>query len=339
MKYTQLGQSGLIVSKLAFGSMTFGSGNIPSVYKVADNEAQTMVDQALDAGINFFDTADAYADGQGEVILGRLLRSRRHETIIATKVGNRVGSGLVQTGLSRKHIIRSVEDSLTRLGTDYIDLYIVHKTDPFTPLQETLEALNDVVRQGKVRYIGYSNWPAWMAAQAVQMQKDRGWAAFINGQMYYSLIGRDIEHEITPFMQSNGIGLTVWSPLAGGFLSGKYTRENMKDPSHRLSGFDFLPHDKEWGFTVLDTVQEIAKAHAATAAQVSVAWLLAQSHVSSVLIGASNPSQLTNNLQAAQLELTTEEIAKLNLLTRPQPLYPNWFTDMLLDPQVVQALK
>jgi aryl-alcohol dehydrogenase-like predicted oxidoreductase len=339
MKYIRLGQSGLIVSKLAFGAMTFGSGDIPSIYKVAEKEAQRMVDQALDAGINFFDTADAYAGGQSEEILGRLLGSRRKDTIIATKVGNRVGSGIVQTGLSRKHIFNSVEDSLTRLNTNYIDLYIVHKTDPFTPLEETLEALNDLVRQGKVRYIGFSNWPAWMAAQAVQMQKERGWATFINGQMYYSLIGRDIEHDITPFMQNSGIGLTVWGPLAGGFLSGKYTRDNLNDPNNRLSGFDFLPHDKEWGFTVLDTVQEIAKKHEVTAAQVAIAWLLAQSHVNSVLIGASKTSQLANNLQVVELMLTKEEITKLNNLTRPKPLYPNWFTEKLLDSQVVEALK
>ncbi|MBW7455547.1 aldo/keto reductase, partial [Paenibacillus sepulcri] len=273
MKYVQLGNSGLIVSRLAFGAMTFGTGNIPSVYKVGQDHAQGLIDQALAAGINFFDTADGYADGQSEEMLGRLLGARRKETVIATKAGFRSGPGLVQAGLSRKHLFAACEASLARLNTDYIDLYIVHKTDPFTPLEETLEALNDLVRQGKIRYIGYSNWPAWLAAQAVQMQRERRWATFINGQMYYSLIGRDIEHDTVPFMKSAGVGLTVWSPLASGFLSGKYTRDNLKDPNNRLSSFDFIPLDKEWGFSILDTVGDIARAHDATPAQVSLAWL------------------------------------------------------------------
>ncbi|CAG7637152.1 aldo/keto reductase [Paenibacillus allorhizosphaerae] len=339
MKYAQLGNSGLLVSKLAFGAMTFGSGNVPSVYKVELDQAQKLVDRAIDAGINFFDTADGYADGQSEEMLGRLLKARRQETVIATKAGFRVGKGLVQAGLSRKHLFAACEASLTRLNTDYIDLYIVHKTDPFTPLQETLEALNDLVRQGKVRYIGYSNWPAWMAAQAVQLQRERGWATFINGQMYYSLIGRDIEHDSVPFMNNNGVGLTVWSPLAGGFLSGKYTRDNLKDPDNRLSGFDLLPHDKEWGFSVLDTVRDIAHSHNATPAQVSLAWLLAQSHVSSVLVGSSKIAQLEDNLKVAELKLTTEEVALLEQLTRPTPLYPNWFSAMMIDSVVAKALK
>ncbi|UUZ86225.1 aldo/keto reductase [Paenibacillus sp. P26] len=339
MKYGRLGNSGLVVSKLAFGAMTFGSGNIPSVYKVGQDQAQELVDRALESGINFFDTADAYADGQSEEMLGKLLGKRRKENIIATKVGIRMGAGLVQTGLSRKHLFDACEASLTRLNTDYIDLYIVHKTDPFTPLEETLEALNDLVRQGKVRYIGYSNWPAWMAAQAVQMQKERGWATFINGQMYYSLVGRDIEHDTVPFMSGGGVGLTVWSPLAGGFLSGKYTRDNLKDPDNRLAGFDFLPHDKEWGFTVLDAVRGIAEGHGASSAQVSLAWSLAQPHVSSVLVGSSKMSQLEDNLKAADLALSTDEIARLEELTRPVPLYPNWFTTMMLDTQMAEALK
>ncbi|AJY76857.1 aldo/keto reductase [Paenibacillus beijingensis] len=339
MKYVQLGNSGLIVSKLAFGAMTFGSGNIPSVYKVGEDQAQELVDRALAAGINFFDTADAYADGQSEEMLGRLLGTRRKETIIATKAGNRVGPGLLQTGLSRKHLFDACEASLARLNTDYIDLYIVHKTDPFTPLEETLDALNDLVRQGKVRYIGYSNWPAWMAAQAIQMQRERGWATFINGQMYYSLVGRDIEHDTIPFMKNNGVGLTVWSPLAGGFLSGKYTRDNLNDANNRLSGFDFLPHDKEWGFTVLDSIRDIAREHDVTPAQISLAWLLAQPQVSSVLVGSSKISQLEDNLRTVELNLSTEQLAALNQLTRPTPLYPNWFTTMTLDARIAEALK
>ncbi|MBD0383547.1 aldo/keto reductase [Paenibacillus sedimenti] len=339
MKYAILGQSGLLVSRLAFGAMTFGSGNNPSVYKVDQSGAQQLINRALDAGINFFDTADGYADGQSEEILGRLLGSRRKEMVIATKGGFRVGPGLIQAGLSRKHLFEACEASLRRLNTDYIDLYIVHKTDPYTPLEETLEALNDLVRQGKVRYIGYSNWPAWQAAQAVSIQRERRWASFINGQLYYSLVGRDIEHETVPFAVQNRIGLTVWSPLAGGFLSGKYTKENWNDDQNRLSGFDFLPHDKEWGFNILDTVREIAGVYGATPAQVSLAWLLAQPHISSVLVGSSKLAQLEDNLSAVELQLSAGDIARLDEITRPVSLYPNWFTAKTTDTQIAKALE
>ncbi|WP_141431801.1 aldo/keto reductase [Bacillus sp. 03113] len=339
MKYTLLGNTGLVVSKLAFGTMTFGSGNIPSVYKVNQNDAKAMVDRALALGINFFDTADAYADGQSEIMLGKLLKEHRHEVIISTKVGMRIGRGLIQTGLSRKHLMDSCEASLKRLGTDTIDLYIVHKTDPLTPLEETLEALNDLVRSGKVRYIGYSNWPAWMAAKALQMQKDHGWAQFITSQMYYSLVGRDIEHEVAPFLKASGVGLMVWSPLASGFLSGKYNRDNLTNPNNRLSGFDFIPLNKEWGFQVVDKLREIADSHGASPAQVSLSWLLAQSHVSTVLLGSSNIKQLEDNLKAVNLSLCSEELTVLDDLTRPAALYPNWFTEALLDPQVMEAIR
>ncbi|MFC4100218.1 aldo/keto reductase [Paenibacillus xanthanilyticus] len=339
MQYTALGRSGLLVSRLAFGAMTFGSGNNPSVYKVDHGGAKQLIDRALEAGINFFDTADGYADGQSEEMLGLLIGSRRQSVVIATKAGFRVGPSLVQAGLSRKHLFAACEASLKRLNTDYIDLYIVHKTDPHTPLEETLEALNDLVREGKVRYIGYSNWPAWLAAQALTMQRERGWASFINGQLYYSLVGRDIEHETVPFAVRNGVGITVWSPLAGGFLSGKYTRENLKDEQNRLGGFDFLPHDKEWGFRVLDTVREIAEEHEATPAQVSLAWLLAQPHVASVLVGSSKLAQLEDNLRAAELRLSEANVAKLNELSRPAALYPNWFIAMTDDTQVADVLR
>ncbi|GIO57720.1 MULTISPECIES: aldo/keto reductase [Paenibacillus] len=338
MKYARLGNSGLIVSKLAFGAMTFGTGNLPSVYKVGPSAARQLVDEALAAGINFFDTADGYADGQSEEMLGQLLGSRRQEVVIATKGGFRAGPALVQSGLSRKHLFAAAEASLKRLGTDYIDLYIVHKTDPFTPLEETLEALNDLVRQGKVRYIGFSNWPAWLAAKAVQIQRERGWATFISGQMYYSLVGRDVEYDILPFMKDAGVGLTVWSPLAGGFLSGKYSRSNLQDPDGRLSGFDIIPFDKEWGFAVLDHVHSIADAHGVTAAQVSLAWLLSKAGVSSVLVGASKMSQLEDNLKAIDLELTAEEMLLLDQATQPRPLYPNWFADSMLDAEHMKAL-
>jgi aryl-alcohol dehydrogenase-like predicted oxidoreductase len=318
--------------------MTFGSGNLNTIYKVDQENAQAMLHRALDAGVNFFDTADGYADGQSEQMLGEALRTQRGDVVISTKGGFRTGPALLQAGLSRQHLIAGCEASLRRLGTDYIDVYSVHKTDPYTPLEETLETLDTLVRQGKVRYIGFSNWPAWMAAKAVQMQKERGWARFISAQMYYSLVGRDLEHEVVPMMQDAGIGLMVWSPLASGFLSGKYTRENLQDESNRLSGFDFIPLDKKWGFRVVDKLREIGSRHDASPAQIALAWLLAQPHVSTVLLGVSKLHQLDDNLGAINVTLTPDDLAALNELTQPQPLYPNWFTNATVDQQTKEAL-
>ncbi len=300
MQYTRLGNSGLIVSRLAFGAMTFGNDpSQPAIYKVNRENAKTMIAKALDAGINFFDTADLYGGGQSEVMLGEQLGKRRNDVVIASKVGFRTGEPIAQAGLSRRHILASCEASLNRLNTDYLDLYILHKEDPCTPIDETLEALNDLVHSGKVRYIGYSNWPAWRAAAALQIQKERGWAQFTSGQMYYSLLGRDVEHEVVPFMRAAGLSLNVWSPLAGGFLSGKYTRETLHQSDHRLSGFDFLPFDKEHGFHVVEKMGDIAQAHQSSIAQIAIAWLFAKPVVGSVIIGASKVSQLEDNLAAS----------------------------------------
>jgi aryl-alcohol dehydrogenase-like predicted oxidoreductase len=332
MQYARLGNSGLIVSRLAFGAMTFGSDPaIPAIYKVNRDNARAMVHKAIESGINLFDTADGYANGQSETMLGELLREYRKDVIVATKVGFRTGEPVTQAGLSRRHILASCDGSLQRLGTDFIDLYIVHKEDPYTPLEETLEALNDVVRMGKVRYLGFSNWSAWEAATAVQMQKAHGWAQFCSGQMYYSLVGRDVEHELVPFMRFAHLGMTVWSPLAGGFLSGKYTRESLKDADNRLSGFDFLPLDKEHGFAVVEKMREIAKAHEASVAQIALAWLFSKQFVSSIIIGASKPTQLEDNLKAVNVPLNNNEIVELDRMTAPSALYPNWFNANLLD--------
>jgi aryl-alcohol dehydrogenase-like predicted oxidoreductase len=332
MKYSKLGNTGLVVSRLSFGAMTFGNDpSITAVYKVTQEDAQIMVDKALEAGINFFDTADGYSAGQSEAMLGKALAKRRQDVVIATKVGFRTGEPVTQAGLSRRHILFSCEQSLKRLNTDYIDLYIVHKEDPYTPLEETLETLDMLVRAGKVRYIGFSNWTVWKAAIAYQMQKERGWATFCNGQMYYSLLGRDVEYDIVPFMQHAGIGMTIWSPLAGGFLSGKYTREGAKDQDNRLSGFDILPFDKEKGFDVVDVLKEIAAAHNASPAQIALAWLLARPVVSSILVGASKLHQLENNLKAVEVELSNAEIKTLDDLTQPGVSYPHWFVQNLAD--------
>ena len=333
MKYSKLGNTGLIVSRLSFGAMTFGVGAGPftTVSKVDEKNSETMIDKAIDAGINFFDTANGYSGGQSETMLGKDLGSKRKDVIVATKVGFRTGPAMSEAGLSRSNILSACDASLRRLGTDYIDLYIVHREDGFTPLEETVTALDALVRSGKVRYIGYSNWSAWRAATALHLQKANSLAQFCSGQMHYALTCRDIEHEVIPFMQYAGVGLTVWSPLSGGFLSGKYTRENLKDPDNRLSGFDLFPHDKESGFKLVERLREIGRSRNASVAQIALAWLLAKSAVSSVIIGASKPNQLEDNVGAMNVNLTAEELAELDARTAPATLYPGWFSARTVD--------
>jgi len=333
MKYSKLGNTGLIVSRLSFGTMTFGVGAGPfaTVSKVDEKNSEAMIGKAIDAGINFVDTANGYSGGQSETMLGRNLGSRRKDVVIATKVGFRTGPAMTEAGLSRSNILSACEASLRRLGTDFIDLYIVHREDGFTPLEETVTALDALVRSGKVRYLGYSNWSAWRAATAIQLQKANGLAPFCSGQMHYALTCRDIEHEVIPFMQHAGVGLTVWSPLSGGFLSGKYTRDNLKDPENRLSGFDLFPHDKESGFKLIDRLREIGQSRGASVAQIAIAWLLAKSAVSSVIIGASKAHQLDDNVGAMNVTLTPEELAELDSRTAPASLYPGWFSTRTVD--------
>lgn len=341
MQYTVLGNTGLIVSRLSFGAMTFTAGNksIGAVYKTEADDANAMVRRALDAGINFFDTADAYAGGESETMLGKALKGRRQELVITTKVGNRTGAGLVQTGLNRRHILGSIDESLRRLGTDYVDLYVAHREDPYTPLEETLAALDEVVRSGKARYLGFSNWSAWRVAAAMEIQKANGWATFTHGQMHYSLLIRDIERDMIPVMERYGLGLTVWSPLVSGFLSGKYTRESLQEKDNRLSGFDIMPFDKEHGFRLVDKLREVSGNHRSSVAQVAIAWLLSKKIVSSVIVGASKPQQLDDNLAAAELHLAIDELAALDAFTKPVAIYPNWFTELVRDPVVEKALK
>lgn len=341
MQYTVLGKTGLVVSRLSFGAMTFTAGNksIGAVYKTEADDANVMVRRALDAGINFFDTADAYAGGESETMLGKALKGRRQELVITTKVGNRTGPGLVQTGLNRRHILWSIDESLRRLDTDYVDLYVAHREDPYTPLEQTLAALDEVVRSGKARYLGFSNWSAWRVAAAMEIQKANGWAPFTHGQMHYSLLIRDIERDMIPVMERYGLGLTVWSPLVSGFLSGKYTRESLAEKDNRLSGFDIMPFDKEHGFRLVDKLREIAGNHKASVAQTAIAWLLSRKIVTSVIVGASKPQQLDDNLAAAGLELAIDALAALDAFTQPATVYPNWFTELVRDPALEKALK
>lgn len=341
MHYATLGNTGLVVSRLSFGAMTFTAGNkdIGTIFKVGAELADQLVGRALDAGINFFDTADGYAGDESETLLGRALKARRDQVVITTKVGFRSGPTLTQAGLSRRHILWSVDQSLRRLGTEWIDVYLAHREDPFTPLEETLAAFDAVVKAGKVRYLGFSNWSAWRAAAALELQKANGLAPFTHGQMNYSLLGRDVERDVLPMMQRYQLGLTVWSPLASGFLSGKYTRENLSDPANRFSGFDILPFDKERGFALVEQLRGLASAHHASVAQVALAWLLAKPTVTSVILGASKLRQLDDNLGAVAVPLTAEEIAMLDAATELTPVYPNWFTDRIaVDAPVRQAL-
>jgi aryl-alcohol dehydrogenase-like predicted oxidoreductase len=327
VQYTQLGSTGLIVSRLALGGSTFTQGDksLGAFYKVGPDLADELVGKALDAGVNYFDTADVYASGQSEELLGAALKPHRDRIVLSTKVGNR-GAGnreVLHSGLSRRHILWSVDQSLRRLGTDWIDFYNVHRTDPFTPLEETLEALDAVVRAGKVRYIGYSNWPAWQAATAIAMQQANGLARFTHGQMYYSLLGRDVERDTVAMMAHFGIGMTVWSPLAYGFLAGAYTRETMKQDDNRFANYDWLGFDKDQAFALLDVMREIAEANSCSMAQLAVAWLLTRDGVDSILLGATKTHQLEDNLGAIDVALSEGDLARLDEATAIAPNYPS----------------
>lgn len=339
MRYAVLGQTGLLVSRLSFGAMTFSdAAKHNPIWKTGPELADRLVRQSLDAGVNFFDTADAYAGGESEVLLGRALKGKRDASVIATKCGFRSGPALTQHGLSRRHIVWSVEQSLKRLGTDWIDILIAHREDPLTPVEETLCGLDEVVRAGKVRYLGFSNWPAWRVSAALEFQRANGLARFTHGQVYYSVIGRDVEADIAPMMSAYGLGMTVWSPLAGGFLSGKYGRETEASAEDRLASFDIIPFDRAKGFDAVDVLRSVAAKHGRTPAQVALAWLLARNVVTSVILGASKPEQLADNLGAADLELDAEDIAALDACAPPEDRYPAWLAKRLRDPILEQAL-
>jgi aryl-alcohol dehydrogenase-like predicted oxidoreductase len=336
MRYRTLGHTGLKVSELCLGTMTFGEDffNIAVVDQAGANK---MVARALEAGLNFFDTADVYSFGRSETLLGEAIRDSgvgRDAVVIATKVRSPMsqpamtGVGDVNNvGLSRQHIFSAVEHSLRRLGTDYIDLYQVHGWDVITPIEETLRALEDLVRQGKVRYLGCSNWSTRHLMKALCIARCEGWASFVTLQAYYSLVGRDLEHELLPLCVEEGVGVLPWSPLSGGFLSGKYRRDNPKPEGARRSGFDFPPIDEVRGFDAVETAAGIAKEKGATVAQVALAWLLAQPGITSIIIGANKMEQLEDNLKASDLQLSPAEVEALSLTTAPAALYPQWMIE------------
>lgn len=326
MRYSTLGRTGLFVSELCFGAMTFGgTGGIwEKIGSTAQQEADRLVGRALDAGINFFDTADVYSDGESERILGKALGTRRHDVVLATKVRARTGPGPNDVGLSRAHILASVDRSLRRLGTDWIDLYQIHGYDALTPLDETLSALDALVRAGKVRYTGCSNLAAWQIAKANGLAAMHGWSRFESLQAYYTIAGRDLERELVPVLADQKMGLMVWSPLAGGLLSGKYSREQDGPAGSRRTAFDFPPVDRERAFACIDAMRRIAQAHGVSVARVALAWLLAQKHVSTIIIGARNEEQLRDNVEATALTLTPEDLAVLDATSALPPEYPGW---------------
>ena len=322
MKYRPLADTGVFVSELCLGAMTFGS-QWEMIGALDQKEADELVHRSLDEGINFFDTADVYSSGESEEILGRSLKGKRHDVVIATKVRGRMGPGANQVGLSRLHIMQAAEASLKRLGTDYIDLYQIHRSDPDTDIEETLIALTDLVRAGKVRYIGCSNMEAWELMQALGVSDQRGLEAFKCTQSYYSLAGRDLEQQTIPLIQNQGLGLLVWSPLAGGFLSGKFTRENSPEGTRRAT-FDFPPIDKEQGYDIVDVMRPIAETHEVSVAQVALAWLLHKKPVTSVIIGAKRMGQLEDNVGSVDVALTDDEVARLDEVSKIPLGYPAW---------------
>ena len=324
MKYRVLGDTGVFVSELCLGAMTFGGGNAiwQTIGGLGQAEVDALVGRALDAGINFIDTANVYSTGVSERSVGRALYHRRHEVVLATKVRGRMSTGANDVGLSRLHIMREVEASLKRLDTDYIDLYQIHRADPVTNIEDTLRALDDLVTQGKVRYIGCSNLPAWQLMKALAISRAQGLQRFKSTQSYYSLAGRQLEWDTIPLVEDQGLGLLVWSPLAGGFLSGKFTRDATGEG--RRKTFDFPPVDKEKGYEIVDVLVRIAKERGASVPQVALAWVLAQRAVTSVIIGARNLKQLDDNLGAVELTLSAEELKALDEVSRIPPAYPHW---------------
>ena len=343
MQYKTLGDTGLLVSQLCFGCMTFhgGTGMFKAIGTVDQAGADTLVQSSIDAGINFFDTADVYSEGESEKTLGRslkILNIARKDVVLATKVYGRVGPGRNDIGASRGHIMDSIDGSLRRLQTDHIDLYQIHGNDTVTPLEETLRALDDLVTSGKVRYIGVSNWQAWKIAKALTISHFRNLARFDTLQAYYSIAGRDLERELVPLLESERTGLLVWSPLAGGLLSGKFSRENQKPADSRRSHFDFPLVDKERTWNILDAIAPIAKAHNCSAARISLAWLLAKPVVTSIIIGAKRLDQLEDNIAATELQLTPDELKELDEVSTLPPEYPGWMLQTQgsnrLDPTV-----
>lgn len=335
MKYNELGKTGVLVSELCLGAMTFGGkGMWQAIGELPQDEVNQIVKTSLDSGINFIDTANAYSEGLSETLLGESLKKlgiSHQNVVIATKVRLRMGPGANQVGLSRLHIMDSVNDSLKRLQLSHIDLLYIHGVDPITPLEETMRVLEDLVRSGKVRYLGISNHPAWKVVKANSYAEKMGWTKFVASQNYYSIASRDIEREIIPMALSEGIGIMPWSPLAGGFLSGKYTRNKEVAGNSRRDSFDFPPINKEKAYDIIDIMEVIAKHHNVSVATVALNWVLKQPGITSTIIGAKSLEQLKDNIKAVSLELTSEDLKLLSEASILSPEYPGWMVNRQLQ--------
>src|SRR5277367_2621203 len=344
MRYRPLGRTGQYVSEICLGAMTFHGGSAGGMWRnigTLDQAASTkLVARALEGGVNFIDTANVYSEGQSEIQVGQALRDvgvKREDVIVATKVRARMGPGPNAVGLSRGHIMDEIAASLKRLGLDHIDLYQVHSFDPATPLEETLRALDDCVSRGFVRTIGCSNFAAWQIMKALGISDKRGYARFETVQAYYSIAGRDLEREILPLVEDQGLGVMVWSPLAGGFLSGKFTRDGGKPNDTRRAAFDFPPVDKERAYDIVDAMEKVGNAHGVSVARIALAWLLQRTGVMSVIIGAKTIEQLDDNLAATELTLSPEDIAALDAVSALGPEYPGWMLTRTAEGRVPAA--
>jgi aryl-alcohol dehydrogenase-like predicted oxidoreductase len=329
MRYNKLGRTGLFVSELCLGTMTFGgTGEVWSkIGNLQQGEAETLVKTAVDQGINFIDTADVYSGGLSEEITGQALHGlgiARHDVVLATKAFGETGSGPNARGNSRAHLIEACKASLKRLKTDYIDLYQLHGFDPATPIEESLRALDTLVQHGHVRYVGISNWAAWQIIKALGISERLGLARFETLQAYYTIAGRDLERELVPMMRSEGIGLMVWSPLAGGLLSGKFDRNSQGEQGSRRISFDFPPVQRDRAYDCIDAMRPIAESRGVSVAQIALAWLLHQSHVTSVIVGAKRVDQLEDNIAATKVELSAADLEALAKVSALPPEYPGW---------------
>jgi len=331
MRYKLLGQTGLYVSELCLGAMTFGGNGIwKAIGELGAKEAESLIGTSLDAGVNFIDTADVYSEGESEKLVGAALKSLkrpREQVVVATKVRGRVGPGVNQVGLSAAHIHASIDGSLARLGLDHVDLYQIHGFDPATPIEETVRALDAVVRSGKVRYVGFSNLPAWVASKALTFASENGLARFQSAQVYYSIAGRDIEREIAPMCLAEGVAILPWSPLAGGLLSGKFDPDKKGPSDARRAQFDFPPVDMERLPRVLGALRKVAGATGTSVARVALAWQLTKPFVTSIIIGAKKPEQLTDNLAATEMKLDAEHVKLLDEASALPMEYPGWMVD------------
>jgi len=330
MKYNLLGNTGLKVSELCLGAMTFGGrGFWTAIGTLPQDQVNKLIRQSIDSGINFIDTANVYSEGLSEQMTGQAIHDlgiKRDDLVIATKVRGTMGEGPNNTGLSRKHILQQIDESLARLKMDYIDLYQIHGFDPQTPLQETLEALDSLVKSGKVRYIGCSNLAAWQIMKAIGISAQEHLSRFVSLQAYYTIAGRDLEREIVPMLLDQKIGLMVWSPLAGGLLSGKYGR-NIDTKEGRRVNFDFPPVNKEKAYDIIEVMQIIASEKNLTVAQIALSWLLHQPVVSTIIIGANKPEQLSDNLKSVEVRLSNDELSRLNEISKLSPEYPGWMIE------------